>query len=101
MKPLLEEQETIINISRTNDIASIYTSDTRYMTKLDRLVKNNPDEWKCTGQEKQEEDVVAKYYECPAKYTSFRSRTVKRELTEEQKEVLRERMKKMQSDRNR
>ena len=101
MKPTYEEQETIINISRTENTATIYTSDSRYMTKLDKLVENNPDEWKCTGQEKQEGDVVAKYYECQAKYISFRSRTVKRELTEEQKEILRERMKKMQNDRNR
>ena len=97
MKPLLEEQETIINISRTNGIASIYTSDTRYMTKLDRLVKNNPDEWKCTSHDTQEGDVVAKYYECPVKYISFRSKSVKRELTKEQRQILAERLRRVKN----
>ena len=96
MRPSLEEQETIINISRTNGTAEIYTSDSRYMTKLDKLVKANPDEWKCTDYDKQENDIVAKYYSCPAKYVSFRTRTVKRELTDEEREAIAGRLHRIQ-----
>ena len=81
----LEEQETIINIERLSQTAHIYTCDARYINKLDKLVEAS-DEWKCIGQ-----DEVSKEYECPVNLISFRKSTQKRELTEEQLEVLRER----------
>lgn len=37
------EQEVSINFMRDEDFATIYTSDTTYMTKLDKLCKTSPD----------------------------------------------------------
>ncbi len=39
----ISEQEVNINFMRDEDHATIYTSDTTYMTKLDKLCGTNPD----------------------------------------------------------
>jgi hypothetical protein len=93
MKPTREEMETIIRIGRMNDKAVISTTDSVHMTKLDKLVKINPDEWKFTGQETCQGDVVEKFYECPVNLISFRTKTATgREMTEEQKKASAERL---------
>lgn len=100
VKPLLEEQETIIRIDRLSNTAEIYTSDSRHMNKFDKLVEKNPDEWKFVKQDTCDGDVTGKFYRCPVKYVSFRSKIVKRELTEEQKEEVRERLKRAREHAN-
>ena len=84
MKPSLAEQETIIRIDRLSDTAEIYTSDSRYMTKFDKLVKNSP-EWEFVRQDICEGDVCGKSYRCPVKFVSFRSKNTKLDLTDEQR----------------
>ena len=39
----ISEQEVCINFMRDEGFATIYTSDTTYMTKLDKLCKASPD----------------------------------------------------------
>ncbi len=39
----ISEQEVHINFMRDENFATIYTSDTTYMTKLDKLCKISPD----------------------------------------------------------
>lgn len=94
MRPSLEERETHISIGRLDSVAQIYTSDERYMTKCDKLVKENPDEWKFVRQEMHEGDIVGKFYECPANLISLRSKTITgrqgQPMTEEMKQKLRE-----------
>lgn len=90
MRPSYEEQETIIRIGRTEDTAEICTSDSRYMTKLDRLVENSP-EWEFVRQETCEGDVVEKFYRCSANLVSFRNKTgTGRPISEELKQKMRE-----------
>ena len=93
MKIQIDEQETIIRIGRVDDVAEISTTDTRYMTKLDKLVKNNPEEWKFVDQATLNGDVVEKFYECPVNLISFRAKKTTRTMTEEQKEAAAQRMK--------
>lgn len=88
----LEEMETIIRIGRTDDRAVISTTDTMYMTKLDKLVRES-DEWECTGEQTDHCKVIEKSYTCPKKFISFRSKKITRELTEEQRRVASERAK--------
>ena len=89
----LEEQETHISIERTCNVAKIYTTDLRYMTKLDKLTENSPEFWKFTGSETMQGEVISKTYECPAKFISFRQKEVKaRPMTEEQKRTTAERL---------
>ena len=75
----VSEQEVCINFMRDEDFATIYTSDTTYMTKLDKLCKTSPDMYSLitdTGR--------GKTYRVEDKtLISFRAR--KRELSEEQK----------------
>lgn len=94
MRPLLEEQETIIRIGRTEKTAIISTTDSVYMNKFDKLCEGS-EEWKCTGVETCQGDVVEKFYECPKKFVSFRSKTVKPNLTEEQRQASAERLRKL------
>lgn len=90
MKPTREEMETIIRIGRMDDKAVISTTDSVYMTKLDKLCKDG--EWKCTGTETSEGEIVEKHYECPKGLISFRSKKVKLNLTEEQRQAMAERL---------
>ena len=90
MKPSLAEQETIIRIDRLSDTAEIYTSDSRYMTKFDKLVKASP-EWEFVRQDTCEGDVCGKSYRCPVNLISFRSKTIKQDLTDEQRAAIAER----------
>ena len=90
----LEEQETTINFSRTQDAASVWTSDRTVMTKLDKLCVTAPDFYKLIAEHKAQDDVgaiVSKEYRISDKrMLSFRS--MKRNLTEEQKRERAERL---------
>ena len=90
----VEEQETVINFSRDNDTATIYTSDSTMITKLNKLTRTAGTEWKLDEIIKDKHGVeVARNYSCPKKLISYRSKTVKREMTEEEKQEISERMK--------
>lgn len=73
MRPSTEEQETVINFGRNDSKATVYTSDARIMTKLDRFVSES-EVWELEGQETCEGDIVAKKYSCPVNFISFRSK---------------------------
>lgn len=85
----LEEQETTINLSRTQEEAIIYTSDRTKYTKLDRLCQELPETYRCIW----EDSVIAadgkpigKKYSCPSRLIRF-GRPIAR--TEEQIEAMR------------
>ena len=90
----LEEQETTINFSRTQDAASVWTSDKTVMTKLDKLCISAPDFYKLIAEHKAQDDVGAitskEYRISDKRMLSFRS--MKRNLTEEQKRKRAERL---------
>ena len=76
---ILEEQETTINIMRTDDFADIYTCDSTVMTKLNKRVKSNPDEWTIIEETKNDSGrVIARRYRCPKRLVSFRVKTLTR-----------------------
>lgn len=85
MKLTRYEQETIINFSADDQIATIYTRDPAIMRKIDALVIEFPDIYKCIG-----ETDIDKTYEMPKSFVSYRK---PRRLTEEQREAARERVK--------
>lgn len=58
--------------------------------KLDKLAQENPEEWKILRG-----DQIGKAYTCPKSLITLRSKSApKKELTEEEKQKARERMKK-------
>ena len=82
------EQETVICIDRETRAARIYTSDTRFINKLDKLYERK-------RVHSNEDGITAVEYEVPEKYISFRKGIVRQQLTDEQKRIRSERMKKL------
>ena len=93
-----DEQETIIVFSRNNDTASVETTDSTVLTKLKKYATTNPDEWVLTnvttGQNESDPmKITSICFECPKKLISLRSKsTAPRELTEEERTEIAERM---------
>lgn len=85
------EQETVINFGRTDDRASVYTSDSRYITKCDKLCEGGI--WKLEEEIKLNGEIIGKRYSCPVNMISFRGK--KREMSEERKQESAKRFKKM------
>ena len=84
--PGIEEQETIINFSRDEDVAHIFTSDTTVMTKLDKLVENGASEFERVELEP-DGSLYGKWYTCPKRCISFRARP----MSEERRKAMSER----------
>lgn len=71
---LKEEQETVINISRTDDTVEIWTSDNTMVTRLGRMLKMFPNNWKCyEGSKDAQGNLSGYFFECPKRAISFRS----------------------------
>jgi len=82
----ISEQEVCINFMRDKAFATIYTSDTTYMTKLDKLCKTSPDMYSLIS-----DTGRGKTYRVEDK-TLISSRSKKKEISEEQKIATGERM---------
>lgn len=85
----LEEQETTINFSRTQDAVDVWTSDKTVMTKLDKLCISAPDFYKLVAEHRAQDDIGAitskEYRISDKRMLSFRSMKRTYNLTEEQK----------------
>ena len=84
----IEEQEICINAMRDEKFATIYASDSTYITKLDKLCEKSPDMYSLiedTGRGK-------KYLLKDKSLICFRAK--KKEMTDEQRERAGERMRK-------
>lgn len=79
------EQETVVQYDRNGETMTIYTSDTTQMTRLDKIYSRH------------KEHRQAVEYVVDKSLLSYRSKRVKRVLTDEQKEAARARMKAMQN----
>lgn len=86
-----EEQETVITWDRADRKARIYTSDRRYITKLDKLYDRARVYRNAGG-------ITAVEYEIPEKLISFRSGVTSRVWTEEERRAASERMKKRRKE---
>ena len=87
MKITRYEQETIINFNAEEKTATLYTRDPAVMRKVDALVIEYPDTFKCIG-----ETDIDKTYEMPKSAITYRK---PRRLSDEQREAQRERAKKL------
>lgn len=88
------EQETTISFSRDGSEADVWTSDTTMMTKLDKRCIESPNEYKCVEVGKSLDGLLTnkRYTIKNKKLVSFRSATVKREMTDEQRAKAAERL---------
>ena len=100
-----DEQETVIAFSRNDDTASVETTDSTVLTKLKRYAATNPDEWVLTnvttGQDESDPmKITSICFRCPKKLISLRSKsTAPRELTEEERAEIAERMRNVRASR--
>ena len=78
MKLTRYEQETIINFNAQDQMATLYTRDPAVIRKVDALVIEYPDIFKCIG-----ETDIDKTYEMPKSSVTYRK---PRKLSEEQRE---------------
>lgn len=102
-----DESETIIIFRKDSSDATVTTSDSTMFTKIRRNILADPEhkDWKVqsftrTTADKNPLHFVELIVTCPKKLISLRSKTSTRELTEEQKEAMRERMSKMRRSRD-
>lgn len=101
-----DEQETVIVFSRNGDMASVETTDSTVLTKLKKYATTNPDEWVLTnvttGQNESDPmKITSICFECPKKLVSLRSKsTSPRELTEEERAEIAERMRNARAGRD-
>ena len=87
MKLTREEQETIITFNAKDKNATIYTRDPTVMKEVDSLVIGYPDVFQCVAK-----SDIDKTYEMPKTDVSYRK---PRQLSENQREGARERMRKI------
>ena len=92
MKLTRYEQETIINFNAGDQTATLYTRDPAVMRKVDALVIEYPDAYKCIGA-----TDIDKTYEIPKSFVSYRK---PRRLSEEQRDSARNRMKMLNLDKS-
>lgn len=101
-----EEQETVIVFSRNGNTASVETTDSTVLTKLKKCVATSPDEWALTNvttnpNEPDPMKITSICFECPKKLISLRSKsTSPRELTEEERAEIAERMRNVRAGRD-
>ena len=86
------EQEVIINFNAEEDTATLYTANPAWIRKLDRLVEQNPEQFEMYRQEKMDGRVISKAYRFSKRFITVRSKDTKRELTDEQRAELAQRM---------
>ena len=90
MKLSRYEQETIINFNAGEEMATVYTRDPAVMRRLDALVIEFPEVYRCIGY-----TDIDKTYEMPKSSVTYRK---PRRLSEEQREQARERMNKINNE---
>lgn len=90
----IEEQETHVNFNRDDERATIYTSDTTVMTKLNKLVELPDTEWKLESESRLQKnnELIGKTYSCPVGFISFRTKRIKRAYSENEKKRIAERL---------
>lgn len=83
-----EEQETTVQMSRTEGIAHVWTSDNVVVNKIKKLMERAPDQWKLVKiSTNAAGEPVGYFFECPKKWVSLK---VGRVYSDEQMEQLRE-----------
>ena len=98
------EQETIVTFERESDRAIIETTDPTVFTKLKkRLTSEENDDWRLEGVSRPSEAapfrVSSVCFSCPKKFVSFKFKSSSKTLTDEQRKVMSERLKKARETR--
>lgn len=79
------EQEVVINFNAEGESADLYTSSPAWITKMDKLVAANPEQFKVIQVGKCSGRVVSKRYKFPKRFITVRTKDKTVELTDEQR----------------
>ena len=93
-----EEAETIINTNRSDPLAYIDTSDNITLARVKKLLVKDAANWKLvnyTVSSADPEAMTSVVVTCPKKLIRFTAKRETKEYSDEEKEALRERAKKM------
>ena len=90
------EQAVTIGFNAAEGTAEIYTADPVWIRKMDKLVQQNPEQFRPGRVETYQGEIVAKRYTFPKRLISIRSK--ERRLTEEQRAELAARFNRGQQD---
>ena len=93
------ERETIINFNAAEDTAEVYTADPVYIRKLDKLCEQFPETYKRMAGLSNMQCKESATYSMPKRLVKFRS-PITREISEEQREALAERLRKAREAKN-
>lgn len=93
------ERETIITFNAAEDTAEVYTADPVYIRKLDKLCEQFPDTYKFMEELSAKRCKESKTYSMPKRLVKFRS-PITREISEEQRLALAERLRKARKSKN-
>lgn len=94
----LEEQETVINWLRVDDVIQIYTSDNTMLTKLKKLMASGPDQYTLTDVSYYEGNPCSVTVTAQLRCLSLRAGN-KRDLSDEERQALSDRMKQITANR--
>lgn len=86
-----EEQETTVQMSRTEDVAYVWTNENTMVTKIKKLMGRAPDQWKLVKiSTNAAGEPVGYFFECPKKAIRFGTAN---NLSDEAKMAMAERFK--------
>lgn len=93
----MDEQETTINLMRTDNYFTLYTSDITMIRKIDKMLAKKDCEWKLLKEEhlKETGEVVAKIYEAPLEALKLLPKKRTRTMSESSRNALKHRAQKM------
>ena len=99
------EQETIVTFERESDRAIIETTDPTVFTKLKkRLMSEENDDWRLESVSRPSEAAAFRIssvcFSCPKKFVSFKFKSSSKTLTDEQRKVMSERLKRARETRS-
>ena len=86
------EQETIINFNAAEDTAELYTADPVMIRKMDKLVEQNPEQFKGEVHSRYEGNIYGMNYIFPKRFVVIRTKDIVRNMSEEQRQKAREQM---------
>lgn len=86
------EQEIIINFNAEDEETSLYTANPVWIRKMDKLLEQNPEQFRLGRVERVKGEIVSKEYFFPKRFVTIRSKDVKRNLSDEEKKELAERL---------
>lgn len=80
------EQETQINFNAAEDTAELYTADPVMIRKMNKIVEENPAQFKSEVHSRYKGEVYAMNYTFPKRFVTIRTKDIVRHMSKEQKE---------------